>query len=162
MLSAAVCFLTLQASAQHDSKPVKKPAFIDKSSMDLTKKPGDDFYNFAGGIWMKNNPVPAKETRWGSFNLLRDFNINAVKAILTEAANNKSAARGSIEKRVGDFYTAGMDSMTIEKLGYTPIQGDLEQVSLLSDLNGVINHSAVMRTTGSGSPFFSFFVGQDR
>jgi putative endopeptidase len=78
MILGAICFLNLQVSAQHDSKPVKKLSFIDKSSMDLTKKPGDDFYNYASGTWIKNNPVPAKETRWGSFNLLRDFNINAV------------------------------------------------------------------------------------
>ena len=162
LLSAAVCSLSMHAYAQHDSKPVNKPVFIDKSSMDLSKKPGDDFYNYASGTWIKNNPVPAKETRWGSFNLLRDFNINAVKTILSESASNKKAAPGSVEKRVGDFYTAGMDSLTIEKLGYAPIRADLEKAGSITDLNGVINHAAVMRTNGSGSPFFGFFVGQDR
>ncbi len=162
MLLGAVCTLSLQVSAQHDSKPVKKPLFIDKASMDMSKKPGDDFYQYASGIWIKNNPVPAKETRWGSFNLLRDFNINAVKTILAESANNKNAAPGSIEKRVGDFYAAGMDSLAIEKLGYSPISKDLEKVAQLSDIKGLINHAAEMRTSGSGSPFFSFFVGQDR
>jgi putative endopeptidase len=162
ILSAGLCIFSLHASAQHDSKPVKKPVFIDKSSMDLTKNPGDDFYNYASGTWIKNNPVPAKETRWGSFNLLRDFNINAVKTILAESASNKKAASGSIEKRVGDFYMAGMDSLTIEKLGYSPIKPDLEKVNQISDLNGIISYAAIMRTYGGGSPFFSFFVGQDR
>ena len=74
MLLGAICFLNLQVSAQHDSKPVQKLTFIDKASMDLSKKPGDDFYNYASGTWIKNNPVPAKETRWGSFNLLEEFN----------------------------------------------------------------------------------------
>lgn len=162
MLSAAVCFGSFHASAQHDSKPVKKLVFIDKSNMDLTLKPGDDFYSYASGVWIKNNPVPAKETRWGSFNLLRDFNINAVKTILLESANDKSAAPGSIEKRVGDFYMAGMDSITIERLGYTPIKKDLDDVNAVSDLPGIINHAALMRTYGAGSPFFGFYVGQDR
>ncbi len=162
MLFGAFCTLSLQVAAQHDSKPVKKPAFIDRASMDLSKKPGEDFYNYASGTWIKNNPVPAKETRWGSFNLLRDFNINAVKTILAESANDKKAAPGSVEKRVGDFYAAGMDSVTIEKLGYSPIKPDLEKVSQLSDLKGLINHAAEMRTSGAGSPFFAFFVGQDR
>ena len=157
-----VCLFNLQANAQHDSKPVKKPVFIDKSGMDLTKNPGDDFYNYASGTWIKNNPVPAKETRWGSFNLLRDFNINAVKTILAESANNKKAVAGSVEKRVGDFYMAGMDSLSIEKLGYSPIKPDLEKLNQISDLNGIINHAASMRTYGSGSPFFGFSVGQDR
>ena len=159
---AGLCTFNLQANAQHDSKPVKKPVLIDKSSMDLTKNPGDDFYNYASGTWIKNNPVPAKETRWGSFNLLRDFNINAVKTILAESANNKKAVAGSVEKRVGDFYMAGMDSLSIEKLGYSPIKPDLEKLNQISDLNGIINHAASMRTYGSGSPFFGFSVGQDR
>ncbi|MHB1177740.1 MAG: hypothetical protein ACYCZO_05345 [Daejeonella sp.] len=92
MLFGAASLATLHASAQHDSKPVKKVALIDKSNMDLTVKPGEDFYNYASGTWIRNNPVPAKETRWGSFNQLRDFNINAVKTILNEAVTNKSAA----------------------------------------------------------------------
>lgn len=162
MLCGAFSILSLQGFAQHDSKPVKKLSFIDKSGMDLSKKPGDDFYNYASGTWIKNNPVPPKETRWGSFNLLRDFNINAVKTILAESANNKNAAPGSVEKRLGDFYAAGMDSITIEKLGYGPIKPELEKLSQLSDIKGLINFAAEMRTTGAGSPFFGFFVGQDR
>ena len=85
--------------------------------MDVSVKPGDDFYQYASGTWIKNNPVPAKETRWGSFNKLRDFNINAVKTLVTTAAENKKAAPGSVEKRVGDFYASGMDSVAIEKAG---------------------------------------------
>ncbi len=160
LLGAASLF-ALDANAQHDSPAKKKVVLIDKANMDLSVKPGEDFYNYASGTWIKNNPVPAKETRWGSFNQLRDFNINAVKTILAESANSKAPA-GSIEKRVGDFYTAGMDSVTIEKLGYTPIKADLQKVTALTDLNSVVTHAAAMRTYGGGSPFFGFFVGQDR
>ncbi|HEY4651097.1 MAG TPA: M13 family metallopeptidase [Pontibacter sp.] len=130
--------------------------------MDLAVKPGDDFYTYANGVWLRNNPVPAKETRWGSFNELRDFNIKAVHNILDEAAANKSAKAGSVEKRVGDFYAAGMDSATIEKLGYTPIKADLERIKSIKDVNGVLNEVAYLRTSGAGSPMFGFFVGQDR
>ncbi|WP_229802327.1 M13 family metallopeptidase [Pontibacter akesuensis] len=130
--------------------------------MDLSVKPGDDFYQYASGAWLKNNPVPAKETRWGSFNLLRDFNIKAVQDILKEAAANKKAPAGSVEKRVGDFYAAGMDSATIEKLGYTPIKADLKRVGAVKDVKGVLNEVATLRTTGAGSPMFGFYVGQDR
>ncbi|HEY1008701.1 MAG TPA: M13 family metallopeptidase [Daejeonella sp.] len=161
MLFGAASLASINANAQHDSKPVKKVVLIDRSNMDLTVNPGDDFYNYASGTWIKNNPVPAKETRWGSFNQLRDFNINAVKTILAESASSKAPA-GSIERRVGDFYMAGMDSLAIEKLGYTPIKADLQVITTLTDLNSVIDHAAAMRTRGAGSPFFGFFVGQDR
>ncbi|MGV3588139.1 MAG: M13 family metallopeptidase [Adhaeribacter sp.] len=130
--------------------------------MDLGVKPGDDFYQYASGTWLKNNPVPAKETRWGSFNVLRDFNINAVKTILSETAQLKNAAPGSLEKRVGDFYAAGMDSVTIDKLGYTPIKADLQKAAAVKNTKEVLEQAAAMRTTGIAAPLFGFYVGQDR
>ena len=136
--------------------------FIDQNNMDLNVKPGDDFYEYASGTWIKNNPVPAKETRWGSFNELRDFNINAVKTLLMDAAADKTASAGSLKRRVGDFYTAGMDSLTIEKLGYAPIKADLEKIDQIKTLQGVLNQLAYMRTNGVGGGIFTLSVGQDR
>ncbi|MBD1396390.1 M13 family metallopeptidase [Pontibacter sp. JH31] len=130
--------------------------------MDMNVKPGNDFYTYANGVWLRNNPVPAKETRWGSFNELRDFNIIAVRTILNETAAKSNAAAGSIEKRVGDFYAAAMDSAAIEKAGYTPIKADLERIKAIKDASGVLNEVAYMRTSGIGSPMFGFYVGQDR
>jgi putative endopeptidase len=150
-----------EARAQQNSTTTQT-VFIDKSNMDLTVKPGDDFYRYASGVWLKNNPVPAKETRWGSFNLLRDFNINAVKDILNEAARNEQAPAGSIEKRVGDFYAASMDSVAIEKLGYKPIKADLKKAKSVKDVNALLNEVARLRTSGAASPLFGFYVGQDR
>lgn len=136
--------------------------FIDPANMDLSVKPGDDFYTYASGAWLKNNPVPAKETRWGSFNELRDFNINAVKTLVEEAAADKSAPAGSVKRRVGDFYTAAMDSVTIEKLGYTPIKPELVKIQQIKDVQGVLDQVAYMRTNGLGGPMFGIGVGQDR
>lgn len=130
--------------------------------MDLSVRPGQDFYKYASGTWIKNNPVPAKETRWGSFNQLRDFNITAVKNILEASAQDASAKPGSVKRRVGDFYAAGMDSMAIEKLGASPIAPELNRLESLNDLQSVIEEAAAMRTKGLGSPLFGFFVGQDR
>jgi len=156
-------FVSIEATAQHASPaPAKKNPFINNSDMDLSVKPGDDFYQYASGTWIKNNPVPAKETRWGSFNKLRDFNINAVKTLVTSAAENKKAPAGSVEKRVGDFYAAGMDSIAIEKAGATPIKADLAKISSVKSLDDVLSQTAYMRTVGIGSPMFGFFVGQDR
>ena len=106
--SALIIVCMTPALAQQD---VRK--FIDPDYMDLTIKPGDDFYSYASGNWIKKNPVPAKETRWGSFNQLRDFNINAVRDVLEKAVADKSAIKGTPARRVADFYEAGMDSMTI-------------------------------------------------
>lgn len=136
--------------------------FINPGNMDLGVKPGDDFYQYASGTWIKSNPVPAKETRWGSFNELREFNSQAVKGLVEIAAANKTAPAGSVSKRVGDFYSAAMDSITIEKLGFEPIKADLEKIKQLKDVQGLVNHVAYMRTSGIGGAMFGFGVGQDR
>ncbi len=140
-------------------KPVK---FINPDDRDLSVKPGDDFYRYANGKWIDNNPVPAKETRWGSFNILRDFNTGAVKTILERSAANKSAAPGSVEKRVGDFYAAAMDTATIEQLGFTPIKRALATIDAIRTVDGVMTEAAYMRTQGLGAPLYSFAVVQDR
>ena len=140
----------------------KAKIFIDPANMDKSVKPGDDFYTYAGGTWIKNNPVPAKETRWGSFNQLRDFNVNAVKNVLETAVADKKAAAGSVTKRVADFYTAGMDSVTIEKRGYTPISAMLKEVDAINSKVGVQKMMARLRVSGTASSLYGFFVGQDR
>ncbi|WP_367865747.1 M13 family metallopeptidase [Pedobacter sp. WC2423] len=150
-------------AASYSSYAQKVPTkFIDPANMDLTVKPGDDFYGYASGTWIKNNPVPAKETRWGSFNELRDFNINAVKGIVEDAAADRSAPAGSVKRRVGDFYAAAMDSLTIEKLGYTPIKADLARINKLKDIQGILDEVVAMRTSGLAAPMYGFYVGQDR
>jgi len=149
-------------AASYTAQAQAPKKLIDPANMDLSVKPGDDFYKYASGTWVKNNPVPAKETRWGSFNELRDFNINAVRSLVEEAAADKSAPAGSVKRRVGDFYAAAMDSVTIEKLGYTPIKPDLARVKAIKDLQGVINEVVYQRTSGISSPMFGFGVSQDR
>ncbi|MNW86459.1 Neutral endopeptidase [compost metagenome] len=143
-----------------NAQTIKK--FIDPANMDLSVKPGDDFYQYASGTWVKNNPVPAKETRWGSFNELRDFNINAVKTLVEDAAADKTAPAGSVKRRVGDFYTAAMDSLTIENLGYTPIKADLAKIQQIKDIPGVLDQVAYMRVNGLAGAMFGVGVGQDR
>ena len=156
-LALVTLFGSLTAAAQ---TAVTK--FIDSANMDLSVKPGDDFNAYASGTWIKNNPVPAKETRWGSFNQLRDFNINAVKTVLEKAAADKTAASGSVTKRVADFYTAGMDSAAIEKRGTAPVLPHLERINSISDVQGIMNEISNLRTMGVAAPLFGFFVAQDR
>lgn len=149
--------LTLSSSGQNQTRK-----FIDPANMDLSVKPGNDFYLYASGNWIKNNPVPPKETRWGSFMELREFNIKAVKDILEKSASFQNAAEGSIEKRVGDFYFAGMDSLTIDRLGIDPIKPHLNRISEIKDRKGIIDEANYQRKLGLSSPFFGFFIAQDR
>ncbi len=125
-------FFCMGAANNYSNAQNASKKFIDPANMDKSVKPGDDFYTYASGNWIKNNPVPAKETRWGSFNQLRDFNINAVKTVLEKAMSDKNAAPGSVSKRVADFYIAGMDSLAIEKRGFSPVQPALKEIEAIS------------------------------
>lgn len=134
---------------------------IDLTNMDTTYHPGDDFFQYANGIWLKNNPVPAKETRWGSFNQLRDFNAKAVKSILEEASAMKDAKSGSIEQRVGDFFASAMDSVKIDSLGSSPITEDLTRIKAVKDRSDLIKEMGIQRTSGIATPLYRFDVDQD-
>src|SRR5258706_5864517 len=157
-LSLLFFLITLSCFSQDPGKA----KFIDPSNMNTLVKAGDNFVEYAGGVWLKNNSIPAKETTWGSFSILRDFNVNALKKILTEASADTKAKPGSTKKRVGDFYVAAMDSATTEKLGADPIRADLKRVSELNSNSQVLDEIVYQRSHGIGSPLFGFFVGQDR
>ncbi|MBK9571060.1 MAG: M13 family metallopeptidase [Chitinophagaceae bacterium] len=139
---------------------VKK--FIDPANMDNSVTPGNDFYIYANGTWIKNNPIPAKETRWGSFNQLRDFNSNAVKDVLEKAMADKNPSGDSVSRRVADFYRAGMDSDAIEKISFSPIKQALQDIDAIQSEAALLKMMAGLRISGSGSPLYGFFVGQDR
>lgn len=135
---------------------------IDPGNMDTTIRPGDDFFRYANGLWMKNNPIPNKETRWGSFNELREFNAQAVKGILEDVAAKTDLQQGSVEGRVHDFYVSAMDSVGIDSLGAGPVEADLKRIAEIQDLPGIIGEFSYQRVHALGSPLFSFYVGQDR
>ena len=128
VLSAALalCILILPAtlSAQTTTK------FIDPANMDLSIKPGDNFYLYANGNWLKNTPIPASKTRWGSFNILAYESSQALKGLLEDAAARPG--NNSLMKRVGDYYAGAMDSMAIEKLGSQPIKPYLDAITALA------------------------------
>lgn len=134
--------------------------FIDPANMDKTVKAGDDFFRYASGTWLKKNPVPGKETRWGSFQQLREFNINAVKKVLENA--EKIAANDPVAQRVAGFYNAAMDSGFIEMQGYKPIAADLRRIDNVTDASSLTEQLAFMQRTGLGAPLFGMRVAQDR
>lgn len=156
-LAVAVLSVGMLSMTPPDKDPKRK--FIDPQNMDASVKPGDDFYRYANGKWIKNNPIPASKTRWGSFNELRDKSASALKTLLEDAGKNTS--KGRLQQMVGDYYASGMDSAAIEKLGYTPIKPELSRIEAVKDLNGVLNEMARLRTLGNGM-LYGFFVGQDR
>jgi putative endopeptidase len=162
LLLGGAVLVTAAAFAPDGSKNGPPTKFIDPANMDLSVKPGDNFFEYANGTWIKQNEIPAKETRWGSFNILHQENTNKLLDLLNDVSKTSaSQPKGSLKQRVGDLYASGMDSLAIEKRGYDPIKSDLQRIAAISDLNGVIHEMILDRVNGDGSPLFGSGVGAD-
>jgi putative endopeptidase len=133
---------------------------LDPANMDLSVKPGDNFFLYANGTWLKNNPIPASETRWGSFNELQENNYKALHTLLDSAASVKNAPKGSIIQKVGDFYRTGMDSDAINKMGLQPLQGVLSRINNVKNTKELITEITREHTEGIGQ-VFSFGISPD-
>jgi putative endopeptidase len=145
--------------ARRTAPPAQKGVGINLANIDQSVAPCEDFYHYANGNWLKNNPVPAAETRWGAFNELADRNIAVEKRILMKAAADRTAKPGSNAQKVGDFYAAAMDTVAIEKAGLKYLQPKLAQINNLKSLADIQKYMADPKTLSSG--WYGFGVGQD-
>ena len=125
--AATVIFLSLNVANGEAGKPQIGPWGFDLAGMDRTIKPGDDFFGYSGGAWMKNTPIPPDRSSWGPFFVLRANAEKDVKAIVEEVAS-RSNPPGSIEQKVADYYTSYLDTDAIEKAGLAPVGGDLAAI----------------------------------
>ena len=136
------------------------PPALDSKNMDTTIKPGESFFDYANGGWMKKNIIPPDRSRFGAFDELQEMNFKQVKDILETSAATKNAAKGSLEQLIGDFYSSGMDSAKIEKDGITPLKPELDLINNLTDIKSLQKEIAHLHLFGV-SPLFSFYSGQD-
>ena len=151
---------TPTAAASKDMvTPAGKRKFIDAANMNTTVRPQDDFYEYANGTWLAKTEIPATESRWGSFNELREFNQNALKGICEELAA-KPGEKGSLSQKVGDFYATGMNLDAIEKGGITPLKPYLARIDAVKNFAGLLDEIALEYTEGTNS-IFGLGVGID-
>src|SRR5690242_3103662 len=91
------------------------------SDMDTSVNPGDDFFAYANGGWLKRNPIPASESAWGIGNVVRDELYEQLRTI-NETAAKKNGAPGTDEQKIGDFWTTAMDEARADQMGLTPLK----------------------------------------
>ena len=149
-----VAAILLLAACQNDknhqaTEADQRTVFFDTAGMDTTVKPGDNFFLYANGKWMKNAQIPKTETGWGSFYTLYNDNLKNLKSILEHAAKS-SSAEGTAEQKVGDFYASGMDSLTIEKLGTEPVKPLLSKIDAIKNDKDLISFIADGFKNGEG------------
>ena len=137
----------------------KLPKIIDRNNMDLSVSPGADFFNYAGGNWIKNTPIPDDKTSYGTLDMIREKSLQDVNTIITETAK-ASNPDGSVAQKIGYLYASGMDTVTIEKLGWKPVQPLLDKIEAMKNFADVQNVIAELHLTGV-SAFFAVGVMAD-
>lgn len=137
----------------------KKPG-IDVAGIDKSVAPGEDFFKFANGNWIKNSPIPASESRWGSFNEVTERNNIILKQIVESAAANTKATVGSNIQKVGTVYRLYTDTVARNNMGMKPIEPMLQMIANAKDKNDLIGLVAYLHQNGI-RPFFGVGVSQD-
>ncbi|TWI99445.1 putative endopeptidase [Mucilaginibacter frigoritolerans] len=127
--------------------------------LDTTIKPGDDFFKYANGGWLKKNPIPAAYSSWGIGNVVEEELRDRLKKI-NEDALKAEAPKGSNTQKIGDFYFSGLDTADIEKQGLDPLKPELSKIDSIKDIKSLIDEFAHLATIGVESPIAAY-IGQD-
>ena len=157
---ASACIVLAAVSCTNGTgSSAGKDSFLITGNMDSAVKPGDNFFLFANGSWLKKAQIPAIESSVGSFSDLINKTRTNLRSILDSVSRGGQAA-GSIEQKVGDFYASGMDSAAIEKRGYEPLKPYLAQIDAIKDAKGVLQFIATQQLEGNGI-ILGQYIGAD-
>lgn len=121
--------------------------------------PGEDFYQYACGGWIKNNPLKPEYSRFGSFDAVAEANREQIKELILGLAKEKHE-KGSVEQKIGDLYALMMDSTRQNKDGYAPIKADLKQIEQTATREDLLRLLAENEAKG-GSMLFGGGIGAD-
>lgn len=155
MTIMAMASATLGATAQDNLT-----SGIATVNLDQSVRPADDFYQFACGGWMKNNPLPAAYSRYGSFDKLGENNNKRINAILDELKNANYEA-GSVERKLSDLYKLAIDSVRRNKEGVSPLMPIIERMEKAKNVEQLFDIQLSLAKYGNDEFFVSYY-GTDR
>jgi putative endopeptidase len=126
----SVCSLLLfcGAALPQSSSP---SSGVDLTALDRTINPCQDFYKFACGSWMKNNPIPGQYAIWGRFQELADRNQEVLHQILEDSSKHQD--RSPIDQKIGAFYESCMDEGAADKKGDQPVMAEIDRIRAIKD-----------------------------
>ncbi|MCI6985470.1 MAG: M13 family metallopeptidase [Bacteroidales bacterium] len=158
-MAAALAVAALAADAQAPATAQGAVHGVNKADMDMSVRPGDDFYQYAGGGWLKANPMKPEYSSYGVFNDLAETNRKQIRELFENLSKEKHAF-GSVGQKVADLYNMAMDSVRLNKEGAAPLQKDLDKVKAFSkkaDFTAFIADQHLYK----GNPFFGIGVDTD-
>ncbi|SNU02980.1 putative endopeptidase [Prevotellaceae bacterium MN60] len=150
----ALAMMTASASAQLKSG-------IDLKNLDTSVRPADDFYEYACGGWMKNNPLPAAYSRFGSFDQLGEDNNKRINGILKELLEN-SYPEGTVEQKLSDLYKLAMDSARREKEGLAPVKPFIQRMEAAKNKEQLFAVQLSMMPYGESELFSAYISADDK
>ena len=156
VLFAALLISTSTAFAQQGSLS----SGIDKQNMDLTIKPGDDFYRYAAGNWMKTHPLDAEHTENGAFTDLYEESQKRIQGLILEFANHPQA-KGTLGQKIGSLYNLMMDSVRLNKEGWAPIKPTLDRINAIKSRAEYQLVTAQLDLMGAGTQMYGVGVDAD-
>ncbi len=158
-VSCKPSFEVVESNVSRTKEELDQYKTINLSYIDRSIKPQNDFFQFSNGNWIKNNPVPPSESRWGSFNELEKANNEKLTKILEEA-KKKNEVIGSTDQILGSFYSAMLDFERRNIQGLSPIKDQLDAIEAIDSKKDFPVVIAEHHILGINS-LFSFGVGQD-
>ena len=143
--------IPLMMLAACQSKETKTPA-INLADLDTSVAPGEDFYQYANGGWQKNNPLKPEYGRFGSFDMLREQNIENLNALFSEMTT-MNPEPGSIDQKIVDLYKQGLDSTRLNAEGAAPLKKFIDEIYAISDKKALAAHLGKLNLIGEGGFF---------
>lgn len=129
---------------------------IDPVNMNTDVKPGEDFFVYANGGWMQDNPIPQEYSRFGAFEVLDKKSKEQIKEIITEVSTLENLEKNSPKQQIRDFYKAAMDTNRINELGVEPIQPLLDKINNISNKEDLFNSMIELSDYGVSPGFYLF------